>query len=115
MMGTGATFSPQGSGKMLVHVSGSVLTNTAAVNMTVGARFGTGAPPANGAAVTGTKFATDMVLRGPAAGAPTGFCLCDVLMLNPSLVYWLDICLLTSVGADTAQAQNVSVTVVDIS
>jgi hypothetical protein len=119
MMGVGGTckITPGSGGKVQVAISGLVFTNTAVVNLTFGARFGTGTAPVNGAAVTGTRWgsgAADLVTRGVAIAVGTPFCLVDLLTLTPATAYWFDIALLTSVGADTAAVTNLSFTAEEI-
>lgn len=119
MMGTGTTckITPGSGGKVQVAISGLVFTNTAVVNLTFGARFGTGTAPVNGAAVTGTRWgsgAADLVTRGVAIATGTPFCLVDLLTLTPATAYWFDIALLTSAGADTAAVTNLSFTAEEI-
>ncbi len=109
MMGVGITFTPARSGFALVNIAGVARTNTATVGLTAGGRFGTGAPPVNGAAVTGMPFAADQVLRAASAvTGGTGFCLCDIVGLTPGIPYWFDIAVATATSADTAQVQNIS-------
>lgn len=113
MMGTGTTckITPASTGKVQVTITGLVFTNTAAVNLTFGARFGTGTAPANGVAVTGTRWGsgtTDLTTRSAALAVGVPFALTDLLTLTPATAYWFDIALLTSAGADTAAVTNLS-------
>jgi hypothetical protein len=117
MMGLGVVFVPGLSGQVLVIATGAGSTATAAVNHTVGGRYGTGAPPVNGAAVTGSRFGppNDVGLR--AVGVPptngAGFTITDLLQLNPGTSYWLDLALLTSNGSDAASVTAVTFSVVE--
>ena len=113
MMGIGGTckITPGSSGKVAVTITGLVGTNTAAVNLTFGARFGTGTAPTNGAAVSGTRWgsgAADLTTRSTVLAVGIPFALCDLLTLTPATAYWFDIALLTSAGADTAFVTNLS-------
>jgi hypothetical protein len=112
MMGLGSTakITPGSSGKVEINMTGLVGTNTAAVNMTYGGRFGTGTAPVNGAAVSGTRFGSnaDFVTRSTVLGQGIPFCLVDLVTLTPGTAYWFDIALLTAVGADTAFVSTLS-------
>lgn len=121
MMGLGSTcqFTPASSGKVAVTVTGFAQIATAAVPETVGARFGTGAAPANGAAVPGgaTRFGAvgDQAVQPAAVGQGVGFSFTDVLQLVAGTTYWFDLALLTSAGADAASVTNVSMSFVETS
>lgn len=113
MMGCAVAYTPASSGKVAVTVTGQATTATAAVSLTLGGRYGTGGAPANGAAVTGTRFgaAADYAVTPPGIGVGVPFCLTDVLALTPGTAYWLDLALSTSAAADAASLSNLSVTI----
>jgi hypothetical protein len=117
MMGLGVVFTPGLSGQVLVIATGAGSTATAAVNFTTAGRFGTGTPPANGAAVTGTRFGppNDVGLRAVGTGATNGaaFTIADIVVLNPGTTYWFDLALLTSNGADAASIVSVTFSLVE--
>lgn len=119
MMGLGTTLAltPGSSGLVQVTLAFQAFTNTAAVQCTVGGRFGTGTAPVNGAAVTGTRWGNngDFTVLPPslASGVPITFT--DLITLTPGTAYWFDLCMLTSVAADTAVPKNLSFTAVEIS
>ena len=119
MMGLAAALTPTGSGKVLVTVTGSAFTNTAAVFGNFGGRYGTGTAPVNGAAVTGTRFGAgaDPNFRAPSIGStvPAQIALTDVITgLTLGTAYWFDLALSTSNASDTAQVQNVSISVTEL-
>jgi hypothetical protein len=119
MMGLGSTcaFTPAGSGKVLVNVTGIWLTATAAAGGTVAGRYGTGTAPVNGAAVSGTRFGSGLADSGLKATSPTAgipFALTDILVLTPGTAYWFDLTTGTLVPADAATITNVSMTLVEL-
>jgi len=118
MMGLGSTcvFTPSGTGKVLVNVSGWYLTQTATVNATIGGRFGTGTAPVNGAAVSGTRFGPIGDPAGHAVNTanPGGFAITALLSLTAGTAYWFDIALATSAGADAAVLSNIAMTIAEL-
>lgn len=121
MMGLGATcvFTPSGTGKVRVDITGQLGQATAAAFDTVAARYGTGTAPVNGAAVVGTRFGggQDAVERpssfsGASTAVPVGFT--DDLALTPGTAYWFDLALLTGSGSDSVYLQNISVTIEEL-
>ena len=116
-LGTTVTYTPSGSGKVLVNVTGQGQTATSIAQITVGPRYGAGTAPANGVAVTGTRFGTgaDIIVRGGnAANVPSGFSFTDVLILTPGTTYWFDMGLATGTAADAASVVNMSLTFVEV-
>ncbi len=119
MMGLGSTctFTPASSGNVKITVTGTTLTNTAAVQITLGGRYGTGAAPGNGAAVTGTRFGSgaDRVIRAASTAAGVPFTVDAVISLTAGTAYWFDIALATLTAADTAQVNTVGAAIFEIS
>lgn len=123
MMGLGqagtqpTVYTPTSSGTVQVTVVGMAWTNTAAVQLVVGCRYGTGAAPANGVAVTGTRFGMpgDPPIQAPTTTARQMFAFCDTLTLTPGTAYWFDLAVDTTVAADTAQVSNVSMNFIETS
>lgn len=118
MMGLGgtATFTPQGSGTVLVTLTTLMqITAGAAGGVTAGARYGTGTAPANGAAVTGTVLgpAADPVVRvnTVAAGVGTPHTVTDRLALTPGVSYWFDLKVASPAGTDTCLAGSTVVVI----
>lgn len=115
MSGFGVTtcrVTPAYSGRLMVHFYGQVSNNTVGNSMSWNIRFGTGAGPADGAALTGTLIGPSMNATAPTAnylvpmvagGAVTG--------LTPGVTYWLDIVRATS--ANTLTMANVTCTAVE--
>jgi hypothetical protein len=117
-MGLGATcaITPAASGKVLVTVTGFAQSLTAAANITVGCRYGTGAAPANGDADTGTRFGAhaDPVVKPGTTGVSVPFAFTGLLSLTPGTSYWLDVVAATGTGADHAKITDVGVTAVEL-
>jgi hypothetical protein len=118
MAGLGSTwaFTPGNTGKVLVTVTGGSNVGTALTYTTVGARYGTGTAPANGAAVTGTRFgaAGDPSFESGATGHNTGFAFTAVLPLTAGTAYWFDLALATGNASDTAVFSNLAITITEL-
>jgi len=118
MMGLGSawTITPTSAGKTLITVVGEATTATAAVSLTVGARYGTGTAPTNGAAVSGTAFGAkaDFTITAPSTGVLVPFAFTDILSLTVATAYWFDLALLTSNVSDAASVANLAVSIVEI-
>lgn len=119
MMGLGSTwtFTPAGTGRLQIMVTGYGNTAVAATTFTVGPRFGTGTAPVNGAPVTGTRFGApgDVTLKGPGIALDTGFSFTALLTgLTLSTAYWFDLALNSGNPADAAQVHNLSITITEI-
>jgi len=116
MMGIGSTctITPLVSGEVQISLAGDLGTGTtaAAGPIIVQLRYGTGAAPANAAAVTGTAAgsAINFTLTNYASGDRLPFsCLAHITGMSLGTAYWLDISL--SCASGTATAQNLSMIV----
>jgi hypothetical protein len=118
MAGFGATvaYTPGSSGKVLVIVSGEGNTATASVVFNVGARYGTGTAPAQGVAVTGTRFGpgVDYQPRSGAASVQSEFSFNEVLSLTAGTAYWFDLSYFPSNTADACLIRNVVFSLVEL-
>jgi len=118
MMGLGSTctYTPTGKGKVLVGVTGVYTNLTAAANVNIGPRYGTGTAPANGVAVTGTRFggAADVECGSSLSPVTRPFAFTDVLSLTAGTAYWFDLGLSTTNIADAADVLNVSMTFTEV-
>jgi hypothetical protein len=116
MMGCGFTYTPAGSGLVKVDLTGYGQTLTAVTLWTVGARFGTGAAPANGVAATGTRWGanTDIALKNAGTGFVAPFAFTDLLTLTPGTTYWFDLALDTANAANAAAVSNISITMAEL-
>lgn len=117
-MGLGSTckLTPAASGKVLVTVTGQAQSLTAAANITLGCRYGTGTAPSNGDADTGTRFgaAADPTVKPVATGVSVPFAFTGLLSLTPGTAYWLDVVAATGTTADHAKITDVAMTVVEL-
>jgi len=119
MMGIGVanSLTPLYTGRVLAIISGNLTNSTAAAGdgAKVQIRYGTGAAPANGAALTGTAvgYIVSSVLERATAGDLQGFaCQAIISGLTTGTGYWFDISLAAIVGG-TGQAKNLSVSVIE--
>jgi hypothetical protein len=113
MMGLGSscTYTPGSSGLVLVVVTFGFYTLTGATSVTLSGQYGTGAAPANGAAVTGTLFGGTAAETYGGTEFATGsrqMAFTAVLSLTAGTTYWFDVAVATTTGADEAVIQNVS-------
>lgn len=120
MAGFGATvtYTPGSSGKVLIVINGECNTATAVTFVNAGARFGTGTAPANGDAVTGTRFGTSSVdyqPRGSGISNQTSFGFNDILSLTAGTTYWFDIGFSTGNASDQANLRSVVFSLVELS
>lgn len=106
----GATITPSGTGRVLFVVSGYYTKSGG--NGQLRLRYGTGAAPANGAAIVGTVVGTLQTMI--TTQSEVDFSIQAVVTgLTLSTAYWWDIDLLTS-NASSSQASTVSVTAVEM-
>jgi len=114
--GTPAVITPTGTGLVQVTVTADITTATGAAVITYGGRFGTGAAPVNGAAVTGTRFgaAGDPTTTPNAASVRIPIAFTDIVTLTPGTAAWFDLALATANAADAASVNNVSITLVEL-
>lgn len=114
MMGLAGSLTPLLTGRILVLLSGTIANATAiADGGTVQIRFGTGAAPANGDAVTGTLIAAqDYVAATTAQKSPFG--LHGVISgLTLGTAYWIDAALL-AITSGTATIKKASLTLLEL-
>lgn len=117
MAGLGFTYTPKVSGKLLVQMSGAGRTLTAAVPMTVQMAYGTGTPPVNGAAATGTTFGPQPSFQSIDTTHNMTFPQLQGVIsgLTPGTTYWIDLQFSTSNAADAAQLATVTAIVQETS
>lgn len=112
MMGLGSAcvYTPASSGLVLVSAYTTFFTLVAASSVFLTGQYGTGAAPANGAAVTGTQFGGSAVPEyggGSTAANARNVTLTDLLTLTPGEEYWFDFAVATNTAADEAELQGV--------
>jgi hypothetical protein len=119
MMGLSASITPVVSGKILIIISGDMDNDTGDDGAQVQMRTGTGTPPINGAALTGTTQGglvkmSVVVSGGATAVTRVPFSLNAIqtgLTLNTP--YWIDLSL-AAIGAGNARVRDVSISVVEL-
>lgn len=121
MVGLNQTFTPTGSGLVLVIIRCLAFTNTAAVAFTIGARHGAtgsipvptqGQNPAVGSRINATL---DPTLQMAAIGTCSGTIdFVGLLTLTPGAQQWFDLCTATSNAADSVQVQAVQVNIIEL-
>lgn len=108
-MGPSFSFTPGGSGKIFVLISGMVLNSTAAGSgVNIRGRFGTGTPPANGViSGLGTQFGATQHFVGSTTAGQQGFSVHGCLGLTAGTAYWFDLSIqaVTSGGATVKDVQ----------
>ncbi len=111
MMGIGATITPKSFGVVTLNVAGNLTSDTIGDGANVDVRFGTGAAPANGDAVTGTKCAGDAILSAAVTVTdryPFSF-VCVITGLTVGTPIWMDAGVLALTGGTASLTQvNVS-------
>lgn len=92
MAGLGVLITPQTSGRVKVFISGEVNNDTAGDGVFLQAAYGTGTPPANGSAATGTVVGKSKLLLSSAAGQQQSFALITVVTgLTVGTQIWVDL------------------------
>lgn len=110
MMGLNRTITPSGTGNVLFIATGSIANNNVLGGAKVALRYGTGTPPINGAAQTGTivsGYVTQTLAVGANDASP--FAVHGLITgLSTGTAYWYDL-QLAAVTAGTASVSNLSV------
>lgn len=118
MMGLAVAFTPKsavGSGNVLIHITGDCFNATAiADGGSVQIRTGTGAAPANGAALTGTAVGSLVTFIQATVADKYPFSLSAIVTgLALGVAAWIDVSLAAVTGG-TATIENVSVCAVEV-
>jgi hypothetical protein len=116
--GQAAIYTPTGTGLVAVTVTGYLSIATGVAICQISGRWGTpaSAAPANGAALTGTRFggSGDQAIRPSATGSGQPFALTGVLAIGAGNSAWVDLSLLTGSSSDLASLHSISVTFVEV-
>ena len=113
MLGLGITYAPTKSTQLLVMLTGTLYQTVAANGCIMYLCYGTGTPPANGAAITGTKVAAQKILGVQYSPAT----LASIIKgLTVGTTYWFDVGFILGGGAgnldnssDASVSLNVSI------
>jgi hypothetical protein len=118
MMGLGSTvsFTPTRTGKIMIILSGDTDNATNGCGVNIQMRYGTGAAPANGAALTGTTVGTLIRMVNQNSNEIFPFTLNGIVSgLSVSTAIWVDISLAsTGAGTNTARVRDIMVTIIEI-
>ncbi len=119
MMGLAGSITPTRSGKVLVTISGDMDNNGSGNSVTAQIRTGTGAAPANGAALTGTTQGRNVQATNPTITLSNPVCRFPfslqavVTGLTVNTAVWLDLGV-SAQGGGTARVRNISISAVEI-
>lgn len=116
MMGLAGSITPIKSGNVLILITGSLSNNTASDGAKGQIRYGTGAAPTNGAALTGTAVGNQPRALNNASTAalvtPVAFA-AIVTGLTLGTAYWIDIALAAITGG-TATLSDVTMDILEL-
>lgn len=113
MMGLAGTITPTTT-RILVTISGTIANGTATNGAQVQIRTGTGAAPANAAALTGTTAGALVQFTQALAAQKVPFCCSAIITgLTVGTARWIDVGL-AAITAGTATITGVSITAHDI-
>jgi hypothetical protein len=114
MMGLAATITPAVSGKVFMTLSGSIANSATTGGAATRLCYGTGAAPANGAAVTGTQVGgtASRGILGVTTAVPVSLSFI-VSTMTVGTTYWIDAALLAQT-AGTASLQNVTISAFEL-
>ncbi len=114
MMGLDARITPRKSGRVLVTISGDSRNTTNVKGCIIQARYGTGASPANGSALTGTLKGYPITTVGASVQNREGFSRTLILTgLTVGTAIWFDVSLAAN-NSGTASIAGVEIVMVDI-
>ncbi len=103
MMAVGGALTPANTGRVLITLSGQMANDTINDGATVQLRYGTGAAPANGDAVTGTQVGVSQTFTALVAAQRDGFCISGVVTgLTIGTAIWIDAALNRVTGGSAA-------------
>jgi hypothetical protein len=100
MLGLGATFTPNASGKCFIELAGVALNTTGGGgSVNISGYYGTGTPPAAGVVATGTQFSITQHIVTSANTVQAGFTIIGIVSgLTLGTPYWIDVAISTAAG-----------------
>lgn len=114
MMGLAGTITPVVTGRICITVSGDVFNPNIGDGATVQLSYGTGAAPANGAALAGTQVGTAVKYVAATVAAKVPFSVTAVVTgLTLSTAYWIDLAVAATTGG-TASVNEVSISAFEV-
>ncbi len=113
MMGLAGTFTPATTGRMQITITGNASSNTNNGGATFQIRTGTGAAPANAAALTGTARGVANSAESSSSSDFLPFCAQAIVSsLTLGTAYWIDLSLAAATGG-TALLKNLVINAVE--
>jgi hypothetical protein len=119
MAGLAKSFTPTVGTRALIIVSGQATNNTGDAGFKYDLRYGTGAAPANAAALTGTQIGSTITGSAVASGSTNGVPIMPFIThgvitgLTPGTAYWFDLGQYV-VGSGTVTFSSINVTVIEL-
>lgn len=114
-MGATATYTPEVSGDVIVVFSAFGVASAASDTITYSPRYGTGAAPANAAALTGTAFGgAEEPSERPVAAGGLPIAVSDRLALAAGTAYWFDCAIAAGSAILTAQVTDATFTIFEL-
>jgi len=113
MMGLAGAITPAHSGNVLLIVSGTLTNGTTSDGASLQIRYGTGAAPTNGAALTGTAVGNNIADNNPVTNKIPFSVQAVVTGLTVGTAYWVDVGLAAITGG-TASIATVSVSALEL-
>ena len=115
MQGVGFQFTPAATGNVLILVTTGLANGVDQVQASARMLYGTGTPPVNGVAETGTLLGQAMNVNSSGANGQGGGSQAVYLSgLTVGTTYWLDLSLKSSTGGDLAICINIQFTVIEV-
>ena len=112
MMGISGSITPANTGRVMIIISGDLKNGTNNGNTTVQIRYGTGAAPTNGNALTGTSLGGQINMTAASANQRVPFSCNSIVTLTVGTTYWIDLALKAVSG--TAYTQNLSISITEL-
>ncbi len=114
MMGLAGAITPNVTGKVLIHISGDIASDTSGDGANVQIRTGTGTAPANAAALTGTAAGGLVKFVAAANAQKAPFSLSAIVSgLTISTAIWIDVGLAAVTGG-TATIKDISISAIEV-
>ena len=116
MMGLAGTFTPSGTGNIMIIITGDMNTTGSGNGGQVQIRTGTGTAPTHSAALTGTARGSLIKYNnGGSQGIVSVPFTCNSIVsgLIPGTSYWIDISLAAITGG-TARVRNITISIIEI-
>lgn len=114
MYGCNTTITPaKSSPKLFIIIQGMVTSNTVGQGGEFQIRVGTGTPPIQGAAVTGTQVTNSAFITTGTAGIEGYFNMSSVAGVSAGSTYWVDLGVSTT-GSGQATFSNVTITAFEL-